>query len=63
MFEVIVGNIGAVYRGTNGFDATVAYNRYVGASKRGEGRAAGESVIMMRDCGIVREHEGDTNED
>jgi len=63
MFEVIVGNIGAVYRGTNGFDATVAYNRYVGVSKRGEGRAAGESVIMMRGGEIVREHAGAASED
>lgn len=59
MIEVIVGNIGTVYRGANRFDATVIYNRYVGASKRGEGRAAGESVTMTREDDIIQEHTND----
>jgi len=46
MYEVTVGNLGTVYRGENRFDANVAYNRYQGMSKRGEGRASGESVVI-----------------
>jgi hypothetical protein len=48
-FEVIVGNIGTVYSGTNRHEAEGAYNEYVVASKLKAGRAAGEQVTMMKD--------------
>ena len=57
-FEVIVGNIGVVYRGDNRFDATVAYNTYVGQSKRGYGRAANESVILTSGDDEIKIHHG-----
>ena len=55
-YEVIVGNVGTVYRGANGFDARVEYNRAVGRSKRGGGRDAGEPVTLMRDDDIAAEY-------
>ena len=57
-YEVIVANIGRVYDGKNAFDATVCYNTYVGKSKRQEGRAADESVTLLKDGEIIKEHFG-----
>lgn len=56
--RVVVGNIGTVYEGTNGFEAKAAYNTYVGKSKREEGRAAGESVTHFIDEEINKEYIG-----
>ena len=47
-WEVIVGNVGAVYDGPNGFEAIKAYGEYVAISKAGEGRAGYEPVYLMR---------------
>ena len=61
-YEVIVGNIGKVYEGSNGFDAIVAYNIYVGKSKRNEGRCAGESVALWLNNEPIKEFYGATVE-
>jgi len=58
-YEVIVQNIGKVYEGSNGFEANTEYQRYVGKSKRGEGRAAGEGVTLYKDGDILKEHIGE----
>jgi len=57
-YEVIVGNIGKVFEGHNGFDAYVVFNTYVGKSKRGEGRVAGESVALWLNNEPVKEFYG-----
>lgn len=62
-YEVLVGNIGCVYKGTHGFDARVAYNTYVGQSKRGYGRAATEPVTLICDGEIVSEYGPPESED
>jgi len=41
--------------------AYIAYRRYVGLSRLGEGRAAGESVTFMNDGEPTSEHVGDNN--
>lgn len=56
MWEVIVGNLGIIYRGTNGFRALYEYNSYVSLSKRYYGRAANESCTLIRDGEIHREY-------
>lgn len=56
--EVLVTNIGKVFESDNGFAARVAFNSYVGKSKRNEGRAAGESVTLWTDGEIIKEFHG-----
>lgn len=57
-YEVIVGNIGTVYSGNNFMQASAKYATYVKQSKSGVGRAGGESVTLMHDGEIRKEHEG-----
>lgn len=57
-YEVIVGNIGTVYSGTNGFEANTKFATYSGQSKSNYGRAAGEDVTIMKDGEITREYVG-----
>jgi hypothetical protein len=63
-YEVICGNIGAVYSGTNGFEANKTFQTYAGQSKSNYGRAAGENVTMLKDGEISKEFIGtlDQNE-
>lgn len=56
--EIIVGNIGCVYRGGNPAEANAVWGDYVNQSRRGVGRAAGESVTYLIDGEPEREHEG-----
>ena len=62
-WEVIVGNIGRVYEDYNALWARSYFNTYVGQSKRGEGRAAGENVTLMCDGEIMKEHVGTQDND
>lgn len=55
---IIVGNIGTVYSGTNSFMANLAFNRYVGYSKRGHSKITGESVTWFKDSDIHKEYIG-----
>ena len=57
-YEVIVGNIGKVYEGTQYKSALRTYGTYVRASKKGHGRAAGEGVTLWKDGDIVKEYSG-----
>jgi hypothetical protein len=58
-WEVIVGNIGTVYSGTNGFEANTTFQTYVGQSNSGYGRAGGEDVTLMKDGELHRQFEGE----
>ena len=53
MYEVIVGNIGKVCHTDDELTARVAYSEYAEMSDNNVGRAAGESVILMKDGEIV----------
>jgi len=55
-WEVIVGNVGSVYLGSNGFDARKHYNQYVYLSKHNHGRAGGEPVTLMKNDEIELEY-------
>ena len=57
-YEVIVGNIGTVYDGGSRRLADKNYAEYVQQSKSDYGRAAGESVTLMKDDDIAKEYVG-----
>lgn len=57
-FEVIVGNIGTVYRGDDIDKATEFFTDYVGISNGLFGRASGEDVTLFEDGDILMEHVG-----
>lgn len=61
-YEVIVGNIGTVYDGASMSAASETYRDYVMMSKSERGRAGGESVTMLKDGDIVREHAGSSED-
>jgi hypothetical protein len=58
MNEIIVGNIGSVYRGNNDTEALRVYNEYVEQSTTDYGRAAGESVTWFVNDEPFREYIG-----
>jgi hypothetical protein len=60
-YEVIVGNVGTVYRGDKLGLAIKAFTEYVKKSKSDVGRASGESVVLMVDGEPMREHYGDND--
>jgi len=58
-YEVIVGNIGTVYRGNNHKKAVAIYREYAEQSRIGYGRAAGETVTLFSGGEPLLEHEGE----
>ena len=58
IYEVIVGNIGSVYQGTDAEEAQRKFSVYVKQSESCEGRAGGEEVTLMKDGDIIKTHEG-----
>lgn len=62
-YQVVVGNLGVVYDGTNGFKALQEYCSYVGLSKKNYGRVAGEPVTALKDGEIYKEYPGTINDD
>jgi len=58
MNEIIVGNIGTVYRGNLLKEAMQTYGEYKKQSIANYGRAAGESVTWFKNGEIYREHIG-----
>lgn len=58
MYEILVGNIGSVFYGTNGFEAYAQFQVYCGLSKAYYGRASGEDVTLLKDGEIVKEYIG-----
>jgi hypothetical protein len=57
-YEVVVGNIGQTYNGTDRLTALKKFRAYRELSQRGRGRALGESVTLLRDGDIYKEHRG-----
>jgi len=55
-YEVLVGNIGAVHKGSSKAKALSVYNTYVRQSKSGIGRAGGEEVTLWKDGDIIKEY-------
>ena len=55
-YSVEVGNIGRVHSGINPMLAQLEFDHYVSLSVLGQGRAAGEPVILFKDDEIVSEH-------
>lgn len=54
-YDVIVGNVGTVYSGSDEAEARSKFDSYVGVSR---GRAAGEDVTLMRDGESIAEYVG-----
>ena len=55
-YQVIVGNVGTVYSGSNWREAGKSYREYIAISKSGCTRAAGEQVTLMENGEIKREY-------
>ena len=58
MYEVLVGNIGMVWSGSNRRDAYLQYENYTRQSGSGYGRAGNETVTLWLDGEIIREFLG-----
>lgn len=62
-YEVVVGNVGTVYRGRSTKKAMKIFAEYVEIAKLGApdghaGRASGEDVTLFRDGDVYKEHVG-----
>lgn len=57
-YQVIVGNIGTVYGGTDKEDAESNFNVYVEQSKSRSGRVGGEQVTLLKDGELAKEYTG-----
>lgn len=57
-WEVICGNVGTVYDGTDEDEARRKFAVYVEQSKSGRGRAGNEDVTLLCNGEIVEEHSG-----
>jgi len=55
-YELVVGNIGVVYRGPHAAIAVAEFDEYVDISKSGYGRAAGEEITLFKDGEVIKEH-------
>lgn len=55
-WSVTVSNLGTVCDNADALTANRVYNEYVDHSVIGYGRAAGESVALLRDGALFREH-------
>jgi len=55
-YEVIVSNIGTVHSSTSGSNAHRDFWEYKAASVTGHGRAGGETVTLMGDGNVIKEH-------
>lgn len=55
-YEVIVGNVGRVHDSTSGTNAHRDFWEYTKASESGVGRCGGETVTLMGDGNIIKEH-------
>ncbi len=56
-YEVVVGNIGTVYRGNSLREASRCHSEYVKQSKMSSGRASGEDVTMFCDSEICKSYD------
>ena len=60
-YEVIVGNIGRVYRGEDKNEAQTLYQHYLTQSEAQHGRAAGEDVSLFENGEPIAEFTGALN--
>lgn len=60
--EVVVGNVGLVYSGTDHAEAMRIYLRYRQISQDGVGRPGGEAVTLFVDGRIEAEYAGKVSE-
>jgi hypothetical protein len=58
MNTIYIGNIGCVYSGTDRKQANSTFREYVDQSRCEYGRAAGESVTLMKDEMPIKEYIG-----
>lgn len=56
MYQVVVGNIGTILETSDEAEALRAYRLYTSRSMLGSGRAAYETVTILANDDIVREH-------
>jgi hypothetical protein len=56
IYEVLVGNVGSVYRGESRVRAFNEFDAYLEMSLEGRGRAAYEAVTMMCDGEPIMEY-------
>ena len=56
-FEVVVGNVGIVYAGSDNSEADLFFFTYRDDSAAGYGCAAFETVTLLQDGEIIREFE------
>jgi hypothetical protein len=57
-YDVVVGNIGTVYSGTDAAEAQRTFATYVQQSLSDSGRAGGEDVTLLRGDEVAQEHVG-----
>ena len=57
-YQVIVGNIGTTYEGSSKVIAFETYKEYVQQSKTSHMRATGESVVLLVNEKVEKEHFG-----
>lgn len=60
IWEVLVGNVGCVFHGHNGYDAIQCYGEYKRMSIAKYGRIAGEPVTLFKNGEIYFEHKEET---
>jgi hypothetical protein len=61
MHQILVDNIGCVYRGTSKRKAKQQFDEYVYMSRTGYGRAAHEDVTWLVDDEVYKNHTGELN--
>jgi hypothetical protein len=52
-YELIVGNVGVVYRGNDGIHARNLWAEYVHYSQQDRGRVAGEPITLLKNDNIL----------
>lgn len=57
IYEVVVGNIGSVYRGSDEDEALANFREYKAQSQEGYGRAAGEPLTLFKDGEPEKEYD------
>lgn len=61
LYELVVGNVGSVYHGTQYSRAYSLYIEYATMSKNLIGRAGGETVTLLEDGEVIQEYLGEVS--
>ena len=62
-YEVVVGNIGTVYQGSDEAEAHEQYRTYINDSTAGYGRVGGETVTLFKNGEIEEEYDPTDDEE